>query len=42
LAPKQPSTPGPSLRGVRIMFTLYLALIAAGLTFYIVIGLTHH
>jgi hypothetical protein len=27
---------------VRLMFLLYLAVIAAGLAFYIVIGLTHH
>src|SRR4051794_36670980 len=27
---------------VRLMFCLYLALIAAGLAFYIVVGLTHH
>jgi hypothetical protein len=42
LAPEHPSTPAPSLRGVRIMFAVYLVLIAAGLAFYIVIGLTHH
>ena len=29
-------------RLVRLMFCLYLALIAAGLAFYIVVGLTHH
>jgi hypothetical protein len=27
---------------VRVMFCLYVGLIAAGLAFYIVIGLTHH
>jgi hypothetical protein len=27
---------------VRTMFCLYLAVIAAGLGFYIVVGLTHH
>jgi hypothetical protein len=27
---------------VRLMFALYLAVIAAGLAFYIVVGLTHH
>jgi hypothetical protein len=27
---------------VRLMFGLYLAIIAAGLAFYIVVGLTHH
>jgi hypothetical protein len=27
---------------VRAMFVLYLALIVAGIGFYIVIGLTHH
>jgi hypothetical protein len=37
-----PSTPGPSLSGVRLMFVLYLAVIAAGLILYIVVGLTHH
>jgi hypothetical protein len=31
-----------SLRGVRIVFALYIAVIAAGLAFYIVVGLTHH
>jgi hypothetical protein len=30
------------LRAVRLVFLLYLALIAAGLAFYIVVGLTHH
>jgi hypothetical protein len=30
------------LRNVRLMFALYLAVIAAGLAFYIVVGLTHH
>jgi len=29
-------------RNVRTMFSLYLAVIAAGLAFYIVVGLTHH
>jgi hypothetical protein len=29
-------------RNVRLIFFLYLALIAAGLAFYIVVGLTHH
>ena len=29
-------------RSVRLMFCLYLALIAAGLAFYIVVGITHH
>jgi hypothetical protein len=27
---------------VRLMFVLYIAMIAAGLAFYIVVGLTHH
>jgi hypothetical protein len=27
---------------VRLIFSIYLALIAAGLAFYIVVGLTHH
>jgi len=27
---------------VRLTFCLYLALIAAGLAFYIVVGVTHH
>jgi hypothetical protein len=30
------------LCNVRLMFALYLAVIAAGLAFYIVVGLTHH
>jgi hypothetical protein len=29
-------------RNVRLIFCLYLAVIAAGLAFYIVVGLTHH
>jgi hypothetical protein len=29
-------------RIVRVMFAVYLAVIAAGLAFYIVVGLTHH
>jgi hypothetical protein len=29
-------------RTVRLVFCLYLVLIAAGLAFYIVVGLTHH
>jgi hypothetical protein len=41
LALGYPSCSGPSLRTVRVMFCLYLAVIAAGLAFYIVIGLTH-
>jgi hypothetical protein len=28
--------------GMRFVFSVYLALIAAGLAFYITIGLTHH
>jgi hypothetical protein len=36
------SWPPPSLPGVRIVFALYLAVIAGGLAFYIVVGLTHH
>jgi len=27
---------------MRFVFSLYLAVIAAGLAFYIVVGLTHH
>jgi len=27
---------------VRLVFVLYLAVIGAGLAFYIVVGLTHH
>jgi hypothetical protein len=42
LARRNPSCPPPSLRSVRTMFAVYLALIAAGLAFYIVVGLTHH
>lgn len=34
--------PGIAFRDVRLMFCLYLAVIAAGLAFYIVVGLTHH
>ena len=30
------------IRPVRAMFVIYLVGIAAGLSFYIVIGLTHH
>jgi hypothetical protein len=37
-----PSARGRRPCGVRLMFCLYLALIAAGLAFYIVVGLTHH
>jgi hypothetical protein len=35
---------GPSRRPptVRLVFFLYIAVIAAGLAFYIVVGLTHH
>jgi hypothetical protein len=32
----------PRPPGMRFVFSLYLALIAAGLAFYIVVGLTHH
>jgi hypothetical protein len=28
--------------GVRTMFSIYVAVIVAGLAFYIVVGLTHH
>jgi len=31
-----------STRIVRVVFCLYLTVIAAGLAFYIVVGLTHH
>jgi len=37
-----PPGPAGSTRVVRIVFCLYLAVIAAGLAFYIVVGLTHH
>ena len=39
---RYPSCGAPSLRDVRVMFAVYLAVIAAGLAFYIVVGLTHH
>jgi hypothetical protein len=42
LALRYPSCGAPSLRDVRLVFCLYLALIAAGLAFYIVVGITHH
>jgi hypothetical protein len=42
LALGYPSCAAPSLPAVRLMFCLYLALIAAGLAFYIVVGITHH
>jgi hypothetical protein len=34
--------PGIASCDVRLMFALYLAVIVAGLAFYIVVGLTHH
>jgi hypothetical protein len=37
-----PSCAAPSLRHVRLVFCLYLALIAAGLAFYIAVRITHH
>ena len=33
---------GIAVRTVRLMFCLYLGVIAAGLAFYIVVGITHH
>jgi hypothetical protein len=33
---------GVDLARMRFVFALYLAVIAAGLAFYIVVGLTHH
>jgi hypothetical protein len=36
------SSPGGYPQRVRVMFCLYLAVIAAGLAFYIAVGLTHH
>jgi hypothetical protein len=33
---------GHSRRTMRLVFAIYLAVIAAGLAFYIVVGLTHH
>jgi len=37
-----PSGPSARLERVRLVFYVYLAVIAAGLAFYIVVGLTHH
>jgi hypothetical protein len=37
-----PSGPTRRTPAVRTMFSVYLALIAAGLAFYILVGLTHH
>ena len=34
--------PGIASGNVRVMFALYLGVIAAGLAFYIVVGITHH
>jgi hypothetical protein len=42
LARRTPSGPSRRPSAVRAVFVLYLAVIAAGLTFYIVVGLTHH
>jgi hypothetical protein len=42
LALRYSSCGAPSLSRVRVMFCVYLAVIAAGLAFYIVVGLTHH
>jgi hypothetical protein len=42
MAREYPSDPPRRPTPVRIVFWLYLAVIAAGLAFYIVIGLTHH
>jgi hypothetical protein len=42
LARREPSDRRPRHQGVRAVFVLYLAVIASGLAFYIVVGLTHH
>jgi hypothetical protein len=42
MARRYPSGATRRPSAVRTMFTLYLALITAGLAFYIVVGLTHH
>jgi hypothetical protein len=42
MASRYPSEASRRPPAVRLMFSLYLALIAAGLAFYIVVGLTHH
>jgi hypothetical protein len=42
MARSYPSAPTRRPPPVRLMFFVYLALIAAGLAFYIVVGLTHH
>jgi hypothetical protein len=34
--------PGGTGHPMRVMFTTYLLLIVAGLTFFTIIGLTHH
>jgi hypothetical protein len=42
MARKYPSGRTRRTLAVRTMFTVYVAVIAAGLAFYIVVGLTHH
>jgi hypothetical protein len=42
MARTYPSGPTHSHPTVRTVFSLYIAIIAAGLCFYIVVGLTHH
>jgi hypothetical protein len=42
LARRYPSGPRRRPSGMRAVFALYLAVIAGGLAFYIVVGLTHH
>jgi hypothetical protein len=42
MARRYPSGSCPRPLPVRLIFWLYLAVIASGLAFYIVIGLTHH
>jgi hypothetical protein len=37
-----PSGPRRRPSGMRAVFALYLVVIAAGLAFYIVVGITHH
>jgi hypothetical protein len=33
---------GPSVTGMRLLFWVYSAVIASGLVYFIVIGLSHH
>jgi hypothetical protein len=42
MAGRNPSGARPRPFRMRLVFSLYLAVIAAGLALYIVVGLTHH